>query len=573
MIHRNFKYLLCLLILISSVCRVISQDFTNAQRRDINLKVYSLIADYTRYGKFSSNYSTIDANYVTSFESLFDRSALLLNDVLPANEKYRMITLDQYIELIRKYYPHGFGFTLANIQLGIPSRSHDGTYNMYVEADKEISGTTGNNASYKDIVEIDFKLRFTMSGEEVSDIAIEQIGGTYEGLTLRLLYIDKKNHPLPNLKLKLMRTGNKRMVPGEDVLISNEISDTIMTTDHAGRIHLENLAPYQEYMYVLEGDEFYLTSDPFYVKDIIREIPFRNDREYFDPNELISVLRPARLIASIYMAPSLSGKNIRFQGYESFRSDSTNWNNNNYVRAQDFYAGLQIGYKTLNKNNFDLVLMSGIELSRFTGKITADSYNTWFYRFDGAENYERQVSLSNFSQTIRTSGISVPVHFLLRFRKRKKININIETGINMNFFTNHSYDVLKGEKVLGTYQGFYSQYLDLIIDNDTTLGFGMTEYGEEDRKWNGKSYAISIYFSPTLSKWITRNTEVYFGPVFNYGIKDISNNTEPLPLTSEMNEFNSITDMADQVKFGALFLELGLRYRFTNFASFKKLPQ
>ena len=61
------KYLMGLWILSGLFASLEAQEFTNAQRREINMEVYSLINKYARYGKFSSNYTSIDENYVFEF--------------------------------------------------------------------------------------------------------------------------------------------------------------------------------------------------------------------------------------------------------------------------------------------------------------------------------------------------------------------------------------------------------------------------------------------------------------------------------------------------------------------------
>jgi len=69
------KILFIILLSTGAGSILIAQDFTNPQRRDINLQVYSLLENYARYGKLSSNYSTIDENYLKEFTLLFDPSA------------------------------------------------------------------------------------------------------------------------------------------------------------------------------------------------------------------------------------------------------------------------------------------------------------------------------------------------------------------------------------------------------------------------------------------------------------------------------------------------------------------
>ena len=116
------------ILFISSGNELLAQDLTNPQRRYINLQVYSLLENYTRYGRLSSNYSTIDENYLREFSSLFDPSARVFNDILPYNQMDHRISVDEYLTLAGKYYPSGIGLRLHNIQIDIPSEYSKGKF-------------------------------------------------------------------------------------------------------------------------------------------------------------------------------------------------------------------------------------------------------------------------------------------------------------------------------------------------------------------------------------------------------------------------------------------------------------
>ena len=81
----KFYIVLIAILVLSPVETLLAQKLTNAQRRQINLKVYSLLEDYTRYGKLSSNYATIDESYIKEYVALFGSSANVFNDILPYN--------------------------------------------------------------------------------------------------------------------------------------------------------------------------------------------------------------------------------------------------------------------------------------------------------------------------------------------------------------------------------------------------------------------------------------------------------------------------------------------------------
>ena len=96
--------------------------------------------------------------------------------MLPVNQTYNFISIDEYIDHIKKFYPHGFGFKLENIQLGIPEKKEDSTYFMFVDLLKNISGTTYTNTSEKGELQLRMNLRFSYRNDKLVDMKILDIG-------------------------------------------------------------------------------------------------------------------------------------------------------------------------------------------------------------------------------------------------------------------------------------------------------------------------------------------------------------------------------------------------------------
>ncbi len=545
------KILFIILLSTGAGSILIAQDFTNPQRRDINLQVYSLLENYARYGKLSSNYSTIDENYLKEFTLLFDPSAKVFNDILPYNRMDHEITLDEYLSLAVEYYPSGIGLRLHNIQIDIPSEYSENRYRIGVHILKEIYGTTAQNANYKDTLSLTFNIEYRIEDSGPIDFKIKEIGGLTVGRTLRLLIADKKSgNPLNNIQVRF--------------------NNHSYYTNSNGRIEFKDLDPNKSYSYAIGDENHALINQPnFFVDDLIENSIKSNPKaEYFDPNEIVYEFRiPARFYASLHLGPSITPSSIRFSDFEE--TYPADWTNYSYPWAHDLKFGFKAGYRILAHEKNDVVLLSGIEYARYSSNFYIKHYFREFDDIDmNNESCTKRISIK-VAQKISTAGISFPVHFLLKYKRFSNLGINLEAGANINLLLNHRFE----GSAKGNFFGTYKQDPVQTIKDDTILGFAqnrLKSYG--DLTWSGKNIVATFYLSPTISKNITRSLEIYGGPALVVGMGNLSGNTDPQPLSLNFNDLQPMTKVARKTKLRALSFELGIRYRFADLNGLKYFP-
>jgi len=523
---RNLSIWIIIIICIGSGRILPAQDLTNPQRRHINLQVYSLLEKYSRYGKLSSNYNSIDESYLFEFASLFDSSAKIFNDILPYNRMDNKISVQEYLRLSANYYSSGIGFRLHNKQIEIPIRYAADTYQVNVHVLKEIYGTTVQNANYKDTLSLTFNIGFRMQGSNPVDFKIRGISGQSVGRTLRLFIVDNKTSaPLNNIRVKF--------------------NDRTYYTNNSGRLELKDLDPHSEYSYSITAKKYRTIKQPgFYVDNILNsKVQVNPQADYFDPNEIIERLKPSsRFYISMHFAPAVTQNSIHLDIPQ-------NGDTATYSRTFDYHFGIKTGYAIYTSGKLAVALLTGLEYSKFSTNVSFEKYQGVYSGTD-LEGYPLVIPIEiTGNQLIKSSGFTLPIHFLIKYNLFDKISLDVESGINFNFLSNRTYENLD---VTYNYD----------ITNDSIPGNGEhISLADTSRKWTGNNIA-SFYISPQLSWDISPSVEIYGGPSLIIGLGNLSNSTEQDPLTIEDGALSSLTDFAEKTTLRAWFIEIGLRYRF-----------
>ena len=464
-----------------------AQDFTNPQRRFINQQVYSLLENYSRYGRLSSNYKTIDEDYLESFSTLFAPSAMVFNDILPYNRMDHNISINEYLPLIEKYYPSGIGFRLHDIQISIPYKYQYDKYRIDTHLYKEIYGTTSQNANYKDTLSLTFNIEFGFEDSNPEGFKIMGIDGANVGRTLRLFILDDESgNPLENVKV--------------------EFNNHTYFTNNSGRIEFKNLDPNATYNYSIQDKNYETIRQPdFYVDNILKsKILVDPSAEYFDPNEIVermSILTQ-RFIFSLHFSPSVTDHGIQLHDVQNINTESSDLQ---YSWVANYYFGLKTGVNVFSTQKYYLSLLMGLEYSHFSSRVDINDTIT-------------QPNLKD--QLIKTTGFSFPLHFLASCNLIDRLNLNVESGINLNFLT-YSY-------------------------NNT----GDPDFSPVSQHWRTNNFA-SVYISPSVSWDLSNVIEIYGGPSLIVGLNELPSNRIQYPFSIEKSTLRVWS------------IEIGLRYRFT----------
>lgn len=116
---RYFHYIATFIVAWLFTFNVSAQNFSDYDLTIIDQKVDSLISEYLRYSSFISenDLTNISEEYLTAFPGLFSSpSTNIVNDLDFSNTTPKTITVSQYVDYVREWYPNGFSIDLTNIQ-------------------------------------------------------------------------------------------------------------------------------------------------------------------------------------------------------------------------------------------------------------------------------------------------------------------------------------------------------------------------------------------------------------------------------------------------------------------------
>ena len=131
-----------------------------------------------------------------------------------------------------------------------------------------------------------------------------------------------------------------------------------------------------------------------------------------------------------------------------------------------------------------------------------------------------------------------------------KIGLNLESGINLNFFANQTY---KSDATTDTI-GIYS--------SGDVIPLGEDILNDSPNDWDGNNIA-SFYISPQLTWDISQSVQIYGGLSWILGLGDLADSEGPQPLEIDENDvLSSLTKSAEKTTLRAWFIEIGLRFRF-----------
>jgi hypothetical protein len=150
------------------------KSFTSAQQKIIESKVDSVLDLYREYAGFTKDIDEdqLTEEYIQGFLNLFSSGkTVIINDLDYTKATPPRITVDQYIEYVRDWYPGGLSIGVKTLKKDAPSFS-DNKYHVVVRANKELKGLYKNQNLQIFKGEMRFVLDFN---DRLSDFKISQI--------------------------------------------------------------------------------------------------------------------------------------------------------------------------------------------------------------------------------------------------------------------------------------------------------------------------------------------------------------------------------------------------------------
>lgn len=138
-----------------------SQSFTNNEKKSIILKTDSILNECGRYGGFTRNLKSISENYIAEYKKLFrNDSILIFNDLVSDPPLPFYISINEYIQKVKEWYPAGLTIALKNREYD-PVVLDGDHYRINVRLTKSISANTVQESKpYQNQVPLNFGIRF-----------------------------------------------------------------------------------------------------------------------------------------------------------------------------------------------------------------------------------------------------------------------------------------------------------------------------------------------------------------------------------------------------------------------------
>lgn len=265
--------------------------------------------------------------------------------------------------------------------------------------------------------------------------------------------------------------------------------------------------------------------------------------------------------ANIGMGDAMNAKS-------SLEGLSTNTNADEY--------GVDFGWRFWQKGRNSLEVNIGLGLNPVSTKLDIAKMNYSYAApsvadMDG-ESYVRYTELSDLSQKVNVSRLSLPIYLSYAFNCTKWLSVHADLGVKLGFKTSSKLSDVGG----GSYcYGIYPQYNNLLIDADYMNDFGRRELSEasyeapevsalttsllagaglEFNIYGPLSADISVHYDAGFSNLYKTQTDA--GKAFT---------AESAPLTYTVNDgsrIKSLTNYISESKLSYLSLGISLIYRF-----------
>ena len=110
-------FLYTLFLLTSFLYPIFAQDykhFDSIAQNQIKNEVITILNNYEKYGSLTETFTYISEEYVNQFRLLFEPNAIVLNDIESVENKEKYITVDEYLSVIKNWYPEGLSVRFKN---------------------------------------------------------------------------------------------------------------------------------------------------------------------------------------------------------------------------------------------------------------------------------------------------------------------------------------------------------------------------------------------------------------------------------------------------------------------------
>ena len=118
-----------------------SIKFSKKEQRELSYVIDSIIGELEIYSTFTEDDEQLSEYYIIKFKSLFEKNALIFNDLEKNNVRENLLSTKDYITTVKNLYPNGIGVKYYNIIKTFKGcKKQNANCYVKINLDKEIYG-------------------------------------------------------------------------------------------------------------------------------------------------------------------------------------------------------------------------------------------------------------------------------------------------------------------------------------------------------------------------------------------------------------------------------------------------
>jgi hypothetical protein len=513
------KYLVLISIMLSWCFSLTAQDVNRRTIfKEIELRKYAL--EFLDEYAANTEYSFTEDSEILRNMLLYPDSAIIPNDILPANALFNVLSYSEYDEMHYSFYDPKFQPSIKvrpyRIEVGQLDSLGYATYS--IDLDKMIYARSKQNNYYLDTIDLHFNLQFNWNDttNKIISISLNKDQGKY-------LWIDANNEKDQAL-----------WINGDPI-----------NYDSKGRyLHKD----------AFDGDTIILTAenDNFYAIDPI-VVDYKRIGADDENKSNTYFLKKKRKTFFIQSNPGIS-----------FGGESFNFSNETQASVQLNYTGLHvgsdIGLQVVGTKKLRVAIIGGIQQSIwfYNGKVEGDRFYYENQLDIDSDVYDKILDIENYREFGRKSITALPVQMRFDIQIAPPFELFISGGM--------SYSILGGIRT--NYDAVYEvsgkygpEYYNVVLQN-------LPEYGFDTYYGSSRNYKLTDGFNTVFGRIgaVYKLNDILY-PHFSIGFSQ--SNSQFIGTSSNLvseennsgiisNNLNSVFSSPNQ-KFRAILLSIGIK--------------
>lgn len=516
-------FFLVILILLKADMLSAQVSYSIADLRKISNETVGLIESYEKYSRFSNRDDA--SNFVGIFEK---SSAEHVNDIIPDNKMDQTLSPQKYIANLKKY----FNQVLVSIDIDsiafpkLVNNQH--TIQAFVKKYVECS-TTNCNVNYKDTFNLAVDINFDLNNDTASNFLIKKI-----------------NFLIPRGRFIYFRTHNGKTSINEfDILINNKL----YRSDASGFVKIE----------VMDSN------NPFYIKSLDDVFPqtysFKNFEELEKSCSIrdtcTSILTVDLLFKPLYWQFDISASGqLWAKDYSISKPFATSSINVDYDKNYNF--GLKMGYRIFNNNKFTgFMFKTGVSYQSFSFSSYVEDIQYSYNEIDAdRDTYLRLIQIKELNEQTNLHYLCIPFALSRAFSFS---DFSIALGIEQSLLFN-----IKANSKLHSsaeYQGYYSQYFNLTIDQNGFYDFGKYNI-EKDNHFNAKKNLFLTSLFMEIQRKISNNSQVSVSLIAQRNSSKIAEKSLYEYISKDATELHSLSTVQNNYEINSFLIQFAYSLNF-----------